>query len=359
MWHGMAHRTRAASFDSLLQMSAQLKPARYPAREPLYSRAMAARVKAGFVEPMLLLRTENLPPDPERWEYQLKFDGYRAIAFKTGGTVHLRSRNDNDFTRRYPAVASGLADMPDETVIDGEIVALDDDGRPSFNALQNFSPGTPVVYYVFDVMVLDGRNVMSESLETRRALLERKVLPALAEPVRYPGALNASLRDLIHSVKAQGLEGLVAKRRDSKYEPGLRSGAWMKMRVNRGQEFVIGGYTVGTKTFDALVIGYYEGDRLIYAARTRNGFTPATREQLFKRFAQLGTRDCMFANLPEAKSGRWGEGLTRAKMAECRWLKPVLVGQFEFVEWTPDNHLRHSRFVALRDDKSARDVRRE
>jgi DNA ligase D-like protein (predicted ligase) len=320
---------------------------------------VAARVKAGFVEPMLLLRTEQLPPDHTRWEYQLKFDGYRAIAFKAGRSLHLRSRNDNDFTRRYPAVVSGLAEMPDDTVIDGEIVALDHDGKPSFSALQNFSPGTPLVYYVFDVMVLNGRNVMSEPLDTRRTLLERKVLPSLAEPVRYPGVLNASLRDLIHSVKAQGLEGLVAKRRDSKYEPGLRSGAWMKMRVNRGQELVIGGYTPGTRTFDALVIGYYDGDRLIYAARTRNGFTPATRVQLFKRFARLSTPDCPFANLPEAKSGRWGEGLTRAKMAECHWLKPVLVGQFEFVEWTPDNHLRHSRFVALREDKPARDVRRE
>jgi DNA ligase D-like protein (predicted ligase) len=320
---------------------------------------MASRVKAGFVEPMLLLRTEILPDDLARWSYQLKLDGYRAIAFKTGGKVHLRSRNDNDFTDRYPTVVRGLSKMLNETVIDGEVVALDDDGRPSFNALQNFTPGTRIVYYVFDVLVLDGRDVMGETLETRQALLERKVLPSLAEPVRYTGELNAGLRDLIHSVKTQGLEGLVAKRRSSKYEPGVRSGAWMKMRVNRGQEFVIAGYTLGTKTFDAAIIGYYEGDRLIYAARTRNGFTPATRNQLFKTFARLEISECPFANLPEARSGRWGQGLTRAKMAECRWLKPVLVGQFEFVEWTPDNHLRHSRFVALREDKPAKDVRRE
>ena len=320
---------------------------------------MRARVKAGFVQPMLLLRSEKLPDDLARWEYQLKFDGYRAVAFKAGGKVHLRSRNDNDFTARYPAVVRGLAKMPDETVLDGELVALDDDGRPSFNALQNFLPGTAVVYYVFDVMVLEGRDVTGESLDARHDLLEKKVLPALGEPVRYTGELRASLRDLIHSVKAQGLEGLVAKRRNSTYEPGLRSGAWMKMRVNRGQEFVIGGYTVGTKTFDALVIGYYDGNRLLYAARTRNGFTPAARVQVFKKFARLEIPDCPFANLPEAKSGRWGQGLTKAKMAECRWLKPSLVAQFEFVEWTPDDHLRHSRFVALRDDKPARDVRRE
>jgi ATP-dependent DNA ligase len=164
---------------------------------------------------------------------------------------------------------------------------------------------------------------------------------------------------LIQSVRVHGLEGLVAKRRDSLYEPGVRSGAWMKMRVNRGQEFVIGGYTRGTKTFDALVLGFYEGKKLIYVARTRNGFTPATRAQLFKRFTGLETTECPFVNLPEAKSGRWGQGLTKAKMAEVQWVRPVLVGHFEFLEWTADNHLRHSKFAGLREDKKARDVVRE
>jgi bifunctional non-homologous end joining protein LigD len=320
---------------------------------------MPSRVKAGFIEPMLLLRTEKLPDDAKRWEYQLKLDGYRAIAFKSGGRLHLRSRNDNDFSGRYPAVMRGLAGLPDDTVIDGEIVALDEHGRPSFNALQNFVPGTVVQFYVFDVMVLCGRDVRGETLESRTRLLVQKVVPALQEPVRYAGELQASLRDLIHSVKAHGFEGLVAKRRSSRYEPGLRSGAWMKMRVNRGQEFVIGGYTIGTKTFDALIFGYYEAGQLLYVARTRNGFTPATRVQLMKRFRELEVTECPFANLPEARSGRWGQGLTKAKMVDCRWLRPELVAQVEFVEWTPDDHLRHSSFVSLREDKHARDVTRE
>jgi len=317
-------------------------------------------VKARFIEPMLLLRQDALPDDPGRWDYQIKFDGFRAIAFKTGGKLYLRSRNDNDFSMRYPAVVSALAKLPDDTAIDGEIVALDEEGRPSFTALQNYgSSQGPVLYFVFDVMIIAGRGVMREPLERRRALLEQKILPRLTEPVRYASALDASLKVLIASVKDQGLEGLVAKRRDSRYEPGLRSGAWMKMRVNRGQEFVIGGYTVGTKTFDALVFGYYEGNRLIYAARTRNGFTPVMREQLFKKFRGLAITECPFANLPEAKSGRWGAGLTAAKMKDCRWLKPVLIAQIEFLEWTGDNHLRHTRFIGLREDKAALDVRRE
>ena len=125
------------------------------------------------------------------------------------------------------------------------------------------------------------------------------------------------------------------------------------MRVNWGQEFVIGGYTSTPKSFDALVFGYYEDDQLIYVARTRNGFTPSIRQQLFRRFRGLEIKICPFANLPEARGGRWEQGFTSAKMAECRWLKPVLVSQFEFAEWTPDNHLRHSRFVSIRDDKKA------
>jgi bifunctional non-homologous end joining protein LigD len=309
---------------------------------------------------MLLLKSEALPDDPARWLYELKLDGYRAIAFKTDGRLHLRSRNDNDFTARYAAVVRGLKDLPDETVVDGEIVAFDDDGRPSFNRLQNYDPSsTPISYFVFDVLVLGGRDVTREPLAARQALLERKVLPHLVEPVRYVAPLDGSLQTLVHSVKAHGFEGLVAKRRDSRYESGERSGAWRKMRVNRGQEFVIGGYTPGTRAFDALVIGYYQDGQLLYASRTRNGFTPALRAQLFRRFKGLETDACPFANLPEAKSGRWGEGLTAKKMAECRWLKPVLVGQFEFLEWTADDHLRHTRFVALREDKDARQVTRE
>ncbi|HSU30568.1 MAG TPA: non-homologous end-joining DNA ligase [Bryobacteraceae bacterium] len=308
---------------------------------------------------MLLLQTDSLPNGPA-WEYEVKLDGYRALAIKTNGKLQLRSRNDKDFTFKYPAIAKALAAIPDETVIDGEVVAFDESGRPSFNTLQNYgSSQAPIFYYTFDVLILAGRDVTTEPLETRRELLRSRVLPKLHEPIRYSQDLDASLPDLIHSVRTQGLEGLVAKRRDSRYEPGQRSDAWRKMRVNRGQEFLIGGYTPSPKNFDALVLGYYEGDKLLYVARTRNGFTPASREQLFKRFRGLETVRCPFANLPETKSGRWGAGLTATKMKECRWLKPVLVGQFEFAEWTPDNHLRHSRFMGLREDKNARDVHRE
>jgi bifunctional non-homologous end joining protein LigD len=308
-----------------------------------------SHAKAAFIAPMLLLPTAALPVGPA-WSYELKLDGYRALAVKTEGKVRLRSRNDKDFNARYPGIVRGLANLRDGTVLDGEVVALDEAGRPQFSALQNFgSANAPVFFYVFDVLVLAGRDVMSEPLSVRREMLERDVLPHLAEPVRHSPVLDASVPDLIEAVRAQGLEGIVAKRLDSRYEPGQRSGVWQKMRVNRASEFVIGGYTPGLGTFDALIIGHFDNGDLIYAGRTRSGFTRTMRGQVYRRFRGLEISECPFVNLPEAKSGRWGQGLTAEKMPGCRWLRPELVGQFEFVEWTPDRHLRHARFISLRE----------
>jgi ATP-dependent DNA ligase len=208
------------------------------------------KTKAQFVKPMLLLRTDRLP-EGANLQYEIKLDGYRAIAFKSGGRVHVRSRNDKDFNTRYPAIVKALSVIPDETVIDGEIVALDGSGRPSFNALQSYgSSTTPILYYMFDVMIIDGQDVMAEPLKRRRELLQTRVLSRLRDPIRESPVLEASLPDLIRSVKAQGLEGIVTKRVDSRYEPGQRSGAWLKMRVNQGQEFVIGGYTPAGRNFE-------------------------------------------------------------------------------------------------------------
>jgi ATP-dependent DNA ligase len=153
------------------------------------------------------------------WAYELKLDGYRAIAFKSGGRVHLRSRNNKDFNGRYSAIANALSALPDERVIDGEVVALDESGRPSFNSLQNFASGrTPIFYYVFDVLILSGHVLLSESLKSRREVLQSRVLSKLAEPIRESPTFHASLADLMRSVKAQGLEGLVAKRGTAVHE---------------------------------------------------------------------------------------------------------------------------------------------
>lgn len=297
---------------------------------------------------MLLLRTEKLPEGSD-WQYEVKFDGYRALAIKTGGMVQLRSRNDKDFTRRYPALVAALAGLPDETVIDGEVVALDSAGKPVFSLLQN--GGTNVHFYVFDLLLLAGKDLTGEPLVKRRELLERRVLPALSEPVRCSPVLEASLSDLIQSIRAQGLEGLVAKLASSRYEAGQRSGAWLKMRVNLAQQFVIGGYSLGGSAFDAVILGHFVDGKLVYVARTRSGFTPSSRAKLLKKMKPLEVPECPFVNLPESRPGRWGEGLTADKMQDCRWLCPTLVGRIEFLEWTADRHLRHSRYVGLLDKK--------
>jgi ATP-dependent DNA ligase len=192
---------------------------------------------------------------------------------------------------------------------------LDADGKP-FNLLQNYASSADLHFFIFDVLVLKGEDVMDEPLIKRRELLENHVLPEMDVPIWYSPILEGRLKDLIQSVKAQGFEGLVAKRRDSKYDPGMRSGARQKMRVNQGQELVIAGYTPSLTNFDALVVGYYEGEKLIYAARTRNGFTPASRvEELFKKLRPLEIKECSFANLPEKKAGRWFLGIRSDKAA--------------------------------------------
>jgi hypothetical protein len=165
---------------------------------------MSEKAKARFIEPMLLLRTEQLPDGPE-WHHELKFDGYRALAIKNGGKVSSGPANDNDFNGRYPAIVKALSATPDETVIDGEVVALDGDGKPAFNLLQNYAAGADLRFFIFDVLVLKGKDVMGEPLVRRRELLEKHVFPKMLEPIRYSPVLEASLKDLIQSVKAQGL----------------------------------------------------------------------------------------------------------------------------------------------------------
>jgi len=290
---------------------------------------MKAFEKAEFVEPMQCLPAIRLP-EGTAWEYELKLDGYRALGIKSDGCWKLLSRNRKDLSRRFAHVAAALARLPEETAIDGEIVAFDETGHPSFRALQNFGfSGSALRFFAFDVIYMRGHDLQKRPLEKRRRLLREQLLPKMPAVIAYSETLDASAAEVIATVKEQGLEGVIAKRRDSIYEAGRRSGAWVKMRVNRGQEFVIGGY--GSSP------GPRRADRIV-------------RPRVI--------RSCPFVNLPQRDKGRWGEGLTAAKMAECRWLRPELVAQIEFAEWTEGDRLRHSKFVALRDDKDPKEVDR-
>jgi DNA ligase D-like protein (predicted ligase) len=312
--------------------------------------------KAGFIETMDCLPVAKLP-EGSGWTYEIKLDGYRLETVKTGGKVTVYSRRHNVLNKKFGYIAEALAKLPDETVIDGELVAMDADGRSDFNMLQNFrSAESRIHYYAFDILTHKGKDLTGVPLSKRRELLA-KVTPT-NEHVTL-SVVGSSAKTMLDFVRKHGLEGIVAKRADSVYEPGKRSGIWSKFRISLGQEFVVGGYTPGGNGFDALVVGFYKGKDLMFASRVRAGFVPATRREVFAKIKGLKTTKCPFVNLPEKEPGRWGQGLTAEKMKQCIWLKPESVVRIDFAEWTGGDKLRHTKFIAMRDDKDARRVVRE
>ncbi len=299
----------------------------------------------------------QLPEGPE-WTYEIKLDGFRLEAVKSGGETTLYSRRGNVLNKKFQYVADALKKLPDETVIDGEVVALDAAGRSDFALLQNFrSAEARIHFYAFDVLMLKGKLLTQLPLRERRLLLE-KVLP-INDHVRLSVVDHRALANILKVVHQHGFEGVVAKDADSLYEPGKRSGLWRKHRITQGQEFVVGGYTPGTHGFDALIVGFYIGKELQFAARVRAGFVPATRKTVFAQLESLRTQTCPFVNLPEAGAGRWGQGLTAEKMKTCVWLEPQAVVRLDFLEFTSAGRLRHPRYVGMRDDKDPRKVVRE
>jgi len=209
-----------------------------------------------------------------------------------------------------------------------------------------------------ELLAPENRDLTQVSLVERRQIM-KAVLKFESPRIRITDYFEASVEDMLSAARGQGLEGIVAKRKDSRYEAGKRTGAWAKYRLNSGQELVIGGYIPGAHGVDAIVVGYYRGQNLIYVARVRNGFVPASRRQVFARLKPLIISKCPFVNLPERHKGRWGEGLTAADMEKCVWVRPEIVARIEFLEWTGSNHLRHSKFAGLREDKDARTVIKE
>jgi DNA ligase D-like protein (predicted ligase) len=319
-------------------------------------RALPKRPVA-FIETMDCLPVAELP-EGEEWTYEIKLDGYRLEAVRSGGETTLYSRRQNVLNKKFDYIATALKDLPEGTVLDGELVALDDDGKPNFNLLQNFrSAQSSVVFYVFDIPMHKGRDLTAKPLWERRHLLRKYV--KTNQHVVFSEVPNFTAAEMVKFVREHGLEGVVAKRSDSVYQRGTRTGLWSKYRINLAQEFVIGGYVPSNLGVDSLVVGFYRGKDLIYASRVRAGFIPATRREVFEKIKHLKTPKCPFANLPESAAGRWGQGLTAEKMKECVWLKPATVARIDFLEWTGADHLRHTKFVALRDEKDPKKVVRE
>jgi bifunctional non-homologous end joining protein LigD len=301
--------------------------------------------------PMLAASSDTVP-DGEGWLYEPKWDGYRAIAVVNGGDVTLTSRNGNDLTERFRPAARALAQAlrTPSAVLDGEIVALEDAGRSSFSALQQGS-GT-LAYVAFDVLEADGQPLLDLPLEERRrrlsGLIDAKAGGVLVSPVFDDG------ETLLRAASAQGLEGIVAKRADSRYQPGRRSAEWRKVKVRNRQELVVAGYTKGqgrrAAGFGSLVLGVYEEGELRWVGNVGTGFTEAEIERVLARLRPL-TRDA--PPFPEPPK------MPRVRRGDVVWVEPKLLAEVEFAEWTHDGRLRAPVYLGLRDDKAAGEVRRE
>jgi bifunctional non-homologous end joining protein LigD len=297
-------------------------------------------------------------PIGDKWSYEIKWDGYRAMLVKGSSGVKLLSRNLKNLTADFPVLPKAAARLtPYPAVLDGEIVALDAQGVPSFQALQHrATKGLAIVFYAFDLLQLGSTDFRRQPLSARRRALHQL---AFAGPILLSEPLPGSPDQIEAAVRTAGLEGVVAKRVDSIYEAGKRSDAWIKVKFNRRQEFVVAGYKPAGAGFDSILVGFYEGRRLLFAGKVRAGFIGYTRSEVFDRIRRSEVATCPFANLPNS-TGRshWGEGITAEDMTSLRWVSPRVVVEVAFTEWTAGGSLRHASFVSIRDDKPPRDVRR-
>lgn len=323
-----------------------------------------SKAKPNFIEPMKPRLVET-PPRAGDWLYELKFDGIRAIAIKTGEKVNLLSRNKNELRARFPEIAEAVKKLAiHECVIDGEVVALDEEGRSSFQLLQAHEMEgrkAPICYYVFDLMQLEGRSLIKLPLTQRKEILAKICKPA-GDPIRFSGEIGSDASKLLAEVKRRGLEGIVGKQRESVYEPGRRSGAWIKLKCANEQEFVIGGYTPpggSRKYFGAILVGYYKEKKLLFAGKVGSGFTGKTLSILYKKFQKEARAGCPFADLPSKQGGQWVQGITPSMMKKMHWVNPTFVAQIKFAEWTRDGKLRQPVFLGLRDDKNPKEITRE
>ena len=339
-----AHDPKAPHWDSS-------RPAAAPARK----RPRAVEPVPAVESPMLATAVEEPFDDPD-YLFELKWDGYRALAtIDRDGAVTIASRNGNDFTKKFPelgSLAQAFSERP--LVIDGELVILDEEGRPSFGALQerldrfgrSAPERAPVTFVVFDLLYGNGRDLRAEPLEARKSALE--AILTGEGPVMFSKHVTGDGKQLYALAKSGGLEGIVAKKRGSPYR-SRRSRDWLKIKILSRQEFVIGGWTEGRgsrKYFGALLVGTYSGDDFVYAGSVGTGFDEKKLVTIAKQLAPLERKTPPFASKPKTE--------TRA-----HWTSPSLVAEISFSEWTRDGQLRHPVFVALRSDKQPREVVRE
>lgn len=343
-------RPRAGGKDNqwLLMKRADPPPRRPASLEDLDLEGAPPGRFPGPIEPMLATLVDE-PFDREGWSFEVKWDGFRSIAVVEKGRVRLVSRNGKSQDRRFPAVAAALEGVPPGLVLDGEIVAVDDQGRPVFQALQNAmrSGAGRVLYYVFDILQIDGRDLRPLPLRRRRAIL-KKVLPA-SKVVRLSESVETKGRDFFRAAAANGLEGVMAKDMGSPYRAGGRTREWLKIKTRKRQEAVICGYTrprASRRYFGALILGAYRNGQLVYIGHVGTGFAERTLRDLHRRLERLAAARSPFPDPPRTNT-------------PVTWVEPRLVCEVEFGEWTAEGLMRQPVFLGLRDDKAAAQVVRE
>ena len=314
----------------------------------------SARPQRRYTPMFATLADEKEMPRVEGWEFEIKWDGYRIVGYVAGGEAELRTRKDQDYTARFANVAKELAKAmktPD-CVVDGEVCALDEEGRPSFSAMQQAKAGTPIVYYLFDLLEVDGEPIVDLPLSERRARLE-KLIDKRNRTVQFSDAFDDG-RALMRAARERRLEGIMGKRLDSKYLPGRRSRDWLKFKAHFEQELVIAGYTRGKGrrewSFGSLVLAVQGDGGLEYVGNVGTGFDDAEIERLLKKLRPLERKQSPFPQVPK---------MPRVRKDDVLWVEPKLVAEVSFAEWTHDGRLRAPVYQGLREDKSADEVRRE
>ncbi|MBL7914356.1 MAG: DNA ligase D [Bacteroidia bacterium] len=311
------------------------------------------------ISPMLATLVVE-PFHNSEWKYEIKWDGYRTLAFCNAKEVSLKSRNDKSFNQKFPPIVTALKKLNLRAVLDGEVVAVDKTGKPDFGALQNWKSSGDglLIFYVFDVLWFEGRSLTETPLEERRNLL--KSILKFADPIRYSDSFDVNGIEFFEIVKNMGLEGVIAKKADSLYSPGIRSKEWLKIKANKREELVIGGYTLkkgSPNLFSSLLVGAYHKGKLIFKGKVGAGFSQSDQSQLIRKFKSKVQTTSAFANEGEIyKSSRFGSSVKKDSVV---WLKPELVCEVSFTEMTTDGVMRHPSFQGMRIDKSAKDVKVE
>ncbi|WP_313491919.1 MULTISPECIES: DNA ligase D [Sphingobacterium] len=313
-----------------------------------------------FIEPMLATLVDEAF-DNDDWEYEVKWDGYRALAFKNKKKTALYSRKKNSFSEKFYPVTEALKGWDEEMVVDGEIIALNKNGIPDFNLLQNWKSEEQgrLQYYVFDLLWYKGKNLMGLPLTERKAILAA-IIPKEDEVIKFSDSLNVAGTTLFKQVSQMGLEGIMAKRSDSAYIAGNRSKEWLKIKAQKRQEVVIGGYTLNegsSKAFSSLLLGVFEGKTFKYVGKVGTGFKEKEQKEMLAMFEPLIRKTSPFSEVPDIeKPSRFRPKPPKAAVV---WLKPQLVCEVHYTEITTEGVFRHPAFIALRDDKKATSVREE